>query len=185
MKEFAQFRLDTVNQCLWRHVDAGNDERILLTPKGFAVLWHLVEQAGRLVTRDELLDAVWPETRVEPAFLNNQILNIRNALGDRPKSPVFIETLSRRGYRFIAPVRDCVADANLGGDSPSRKLVGRRPALRELRDSLRKTLRNQRQIVFVTGEPGIGKTTLVDEFQRGAAAEVPGIRVVRGQCVEG
>jgi len=117
MKEFAQFRLDTVNQCLWRHVDTGMDERILLTPKGFAILWYLVEQAGRLVTRDELLDAVWPDTRVEPAVLNNQILNIRNVLGDRPKSPVFIETLPRRGYRFIAPVRDGVAGANLEDDS--------------------------------------------------------------------
>jgi len=166
-------------------MEAGNDERILLTPKAFAVLRHLVECAGRLVTQDELLDAVWPDAHVEPAVLKNQILSIRNALGDRPKSPIFIETLARRGYRFIAPVRDGVADANLGGDSLSRKLVGRQTVLGELRDSLRKVLRDQRQIVFVTGEPGIGKTTVVDEFQRQATADVPGIRIVRGQCVEG
>src|SRR6266851_206457 len=185
MKEFPPFRLDTVNQCLWRHLEAGNDERILLTPKAFAVLRHLVERAGRLVTQDELLDAVWPEAHVEPAVLKNQILSIRNALGDRPKSPVFIETLARRGYRFIASVRDDVASTNLGGDSLSRKLVGREAALGELRGALAKALRDQRQIVFITGEPGIGKTTLADEFQRQAAADVPGIRIVRGQCVEG
>jgi len=55
MKEFPPFRLDIVNQCLWRHRTRGDDERILLTPKAFAVLRHLVEHAGQLVTHDELL----------------------------------------------------------------------------------------------------------------------------------
>jgi DNA-binding winged helix-turn-helix (wHTH) protein len=72
MKEFPPFRLDTVNQCLWRHVDAGNEERILLTPKAFAVLRHLMEHARRLMTQDELLDAVWPGTFVEPAVLKTR-----------------------------------------------------------------------------------------------------------------
>jgi DNA-binding winged helix-turn-helix (wHTH) protein/tetratricopeptide (TPR) repeat protein len=185
MQEFPPFRLDTVNQCLWRQIDTENDERILLTPKAFAVLRHLVERAGRLVTNNELLDAVWPEAHVEPAVLNNQILSIRNALGDRPKNPAFIETLPRRGYRFIAPVNNALTDGNVGAVSLLRKLVGREAALSELRGSLGKASRDQRQIVFVTGEPGIGKTTLADEFQRQAAADVPGIRIVRGQCVEG
>jgi DNA-binding winged helix-turn-helix (wHTH) protein len=66
VQEFAPFRLDTLNQCLWRHMDTGNEKRILLTPKAFAVLQLLVERAGRLVTNDELLDAVWPDTNVEP-----------------------------------------------------------------------------------------------------------------------
>ena len=78
-----------------------------------------------------------------------------------------------------------MASTNLGGDSLSRKLVGREAALGELQGALAKALREQRQIVFITGEPGIGKTTLADEFQRQAAADVPGIRIVRGQCVEG
>src|SRR5713226_7259648 len=143
MKEFPPFRLDTVNQCLWRHMDTGNNERILLTPKAFAVLRHLVERAGRLVTNDELLDAVWPETHVEPAVLNNQILSIRNALGDRPKSPVFIETLPRRGYRFVAPVREGAANTDDGREPPSGELVGRQAARSELRDSLGKALRSQ------------------------------------------
>ena len=62
MKEFAQFRLDTVNQCLWRHMDTGNDERILLTPKAFAVLRHLVERAGRLVNGQMLLQVQTEES---------------------------------------------------------------------------------------------------------------------------
>jgi DNA-binding response OmpR family regulator len=53
MKVFAPFCLDAVNQCLWRRGDAAREERILLTPKAFAVLTHLVEHAGRLVTHDQ------------------------------------------------------------------------------------------------------------------------------------
>jgi len=190
VKEFPPFRMDIVNQCLWRYVEAGGDQRILLTPKAFAVLRYLVERAGLLVTPDALLDAVWPDTHVQPAVLNNQILNIRNALGDRPKSPLFIETLPRRGYRFIAPVSECATnsnpgEANGGGNSNHGRLAGRETALDGLRDALGKALRDWRQIVFIAGEIGIGKTTLVDEFQRQAAAELPGIRIARGQCVEG
>ncbi len=68
-KEFPPFRLDPVNECLWRREDAGEDERVLLTPKAFAVLAYLIEHAGRLVTQDELLDAVWPDTFVQPEVL--------------------------------------------------------------------------------------------------------------------
>ena len=66
MKEFPPFRLDVVNQCLWRHSDRGDDERILLTPKTLRLLRYLVEHARRLVTHDELLDAVWSNTHVQP-----------------------------------------------------------------------------------------------------------------------
>ena len=61
MKEFSPFRLDTVNQCLWRGRGRADEERILLTPKAFALLRYLVEHPGRLVTHDELLDALWPK----------------------------------------------------------------------------------------------------------------------------
>jgi tetratricopeptide (TPR) repeat protein len=154
-------------------------------PKAFSVLRHLVENAGRLVTQDELLDTVWRDAHVEPTVLNNQIARLRHTLGDDPRSPVFIETVSRRGYRFIAPLHDAQADANLENAPLSPKLVGRRVALGELHQALRKALKGHPQIVFITGEPGIGKTTVLDEFQRQAAAGVPGIRIGRGQCVEG
>jgi DNA-binding winged helix-turn-helix (wHTH) protein/tetratricopeptide (TPR) repeat protein len=183
--EFPPFRLDTANQCLWRVRDSAEHERIQLTPKAFGVLRHLVEHAGRLVSQDELLDAVWGHAHVEPAVLNNQILRLRHALGDHPRNPVFIETVSRRGYRFIASVHDALCDANLGNASLSPKVVGRRIVLDKLNQALSTALTGQRQIVFITGEPGIGKTTVLDEFQRQAAADVPGIRIARGQCVEG
>jgi DNA-binding winged helix-turn-helix (wHTH) protein len=185
-KEFPPFRLDLVNQCLWRRRDAEDDERILLTPKAFAVLRYLVEHAGRLVTQDELLGAVWPDTFVQPEVLKYQIADIRSKLGDHPKHPLFIETLPRRGYRFVATVMEGAPAEPVPSGSPARgRLVGRDRELGVLRACLRKALRGQRQLVFITGEPGIGKTALADEFRRQAAAEEPTLRIARGQCVEG
>ena len=101
MKSFHSFRLDSANQCLWR-----GDERAQITPKAFDVLRYMVENAGRLVTQDELLEALWPETYVNQEVLRKYILEIRKVLGDRPEKPEFIETVTKRGYRFIATVVD-------------------------------------------------------------------------------
>jgi DNA-binding winged helix-turn-helix (wHTH) protein len=64
-----------------------------LAPKVFAVLSYLVENPGRLVTQDELLEAIWPETYVQPEVLRTYILELRKVLGDRPKDPLFIATI--------------------------------------------------------------------------------------------
>jgi DNA-binding response OmpR family regulator len=186
MKVFPPFRLDLVNQCLWRRGEAGQDERLMLTPKAFAVLRYLVEHAGRLVTQDELLEAVWPDTFVQPEVLKYQIADIRSILGDCPKSPVFIETQPRRGYRFVAPVRDSGdAQSPISAAAQPGRLVGRERELDELRSCFEKVLRGERQVVFITGELGIGKTALVDEFQPQAIARQPSLLIARGQCVEG
>jgi DNA-binding winged helix-turn-helix (wHTH) protein len=186
MQEFLSFRLDPVNQCLWRRRETAHDERILLTPKAFAVLRYLVEHAGRLVTQEELLKAVWPGTYVQPEVLKSRIFEVRSALGDRPKTPQFIETRPRRGYRFIATVHDGSAAAPATPLPPAHShLVGREGVLETLRACLHRALRGQRQIVFVTGEPGIGKTAMVDAFQQQATADVPGLLLARGQCLEG
>src|SRR5207245_8679839 len=105
MREFPPFRLDTVNQCLWRG-DGAAEERILLAPRAFAVLRYLVEHPGRLVAHDELLEALWTKTYVQPEVLKSHIASIRAVLGDDARRPRFIETLSRRGYRFIAAVTE-------------------------------------------------------------------------------
>jgi DNA-binding winged helix-turn-helix (wHTH) protein len=96
---FDSFRLDFTNECLWR----GKKES-RLHPKAFAVLRHLVEHPGQLVTKETLLEAVWPKVYVADTVLSVYIAEIRKALGDNPKRPRFIETVHRRGYRFIAPV---------------------------------------------------------------------------------
>ena len=177
---FQNLRLDTVNQCVWR-----GEVRLALTPRAFAVLRYLVEHPGRLVTHDELMDALWPDSYVQPEVLRKYILEIRKALEDQAAKPVFIKTLPKRGYEFIAPVRS-ESLANLPDLNLNRpgKLAGRQPALDRLRLHLKKALRGQRQLVFVTGEAGIGKTTLIDTFLREIASQ-PNLRISRGQCIEG
>src|SRR5215470_16042268 len=127
MKSFQAFRLDEVNQCLWR-----GDTRVSLMPKPFEVL-------------------------------RRYILEIRRALGDQAGGPRFVETLTKRGYKFIAPVTESLD----GGSAVAieTKLVGRQSALNELDEYLRNALHGHRQVVFVSGETGIGKTSLVDAFQ--------------------
>ena len=101
MKSFRSFRLDVADQCLWR-----GQARVPIAPKAFDVLRYLVENPGRLVTQDEILEKLWPEIYVNPEVFRKYILDIRKTLGDRPDKPEFIETVTKRGYRFIAPVVD-------------------------------------------------------------------------------
>jgi len=96
---FGGFRLDPDNACLWRGARA-----IALTPKAFDVLHYLVTHPDRLVSKDTLLDAVWPETAISDTVVRIAIGEVRRALGDTAQAPRFIATVHRRGYRFLAPV---------------------------------------------------------------------------------
>ena len=186
MTEFPPFRLDCPNLCLWRSGDAGREERILLTPKAFAVLRYLVEHAGQLVTQEALLEAVWGGSVVETQAVKRNIREVRNALGDRPKNSVFIETLTKRGYRFIAPVSERITPNPFVPVRPAHaRLTGRDRALNDLHAGLQHAIRGERQFAFITGEPGIGKTALVDEFRRQVASTALSIRIATGQCLEG
>ena len=169
---FPPFRLDPVNEQLWRE-----NQLVPLRPKTFAVLRCLVEQAGRLVTKEELLKAVWPDTRVSDGILKGYIRDLRALLGDDSQQPRFIETVPRRGHRFIAAVTTAApvpsfefqVPSPLPSPAPSPQplaplLVGRETELAHLHSLFAKAVRGERQMVFVTGEPGIGKTTLVETF---------------------
>src|SRR5215470_4866267 len=115
MKSFKAFRLDTANHILWRD---GN--RVPIAPKAFDVLAYLVGRAGQVVTQDEILEALWPETYVNPEVLRKYILEIRKALGDRAENPEFVETVPKRGYRFIGPVVDDLVEEPLNPAPPRR-----------------------------------------------------------------
>ena len=97
--EFGPYRLDPDKRVLTR---AG--ETISLTLKATEILVLLVQNAGQLVEKDELLKEVWPNTFVEEANLSQNVFRLRRALGDERAVPRYIETVPRRGYRFIAPV---------------------------------------------------------------------------------
>jgi DNA-binding winged helix-turn-helix (wHTH) protein/predicted ATPase len=169
---------------------------IKLRPKAYAVLNQLVGHSGQLVTKEELLAAVWPETFVGDAVLKVAIRQLRDALDDDPKTPLFIETAHRRGYRFIGhiaesrePAKQEIAHDHAVSTLRDREVqlplgfVGRDKTLSLMRRALEKMLGGERQIVFVTGEAGIGKTALVDTFARFVGFD-PKIRLGRGQCLE-
>ena len=196
MKWFESFGLDTLNECLWK-----DGAQIPLPPKPFAVLRYLVDNPGRLITHDELLDALWPETYVQPQVLRTYMLDLRKALHDDAGQPRFIQTLPKRGYRFVAPVKEeLAANLPIAGAStvnpvvPTAPAATKIPALIGREQELDRLLAlgevlasGQRNVVFVTGETGIGKTALVDCFIELSCAkqECRSPRVARGQCVEG
>jgi predicted ATPase/DNA-binding winged helix-turn-helix (wHTH) protein len=190
---FDPFCLDLRNECLWE-----GQQAIKLRPKAFAVLDYLLRHPGQLVTKEELLNAVWPGTFVAEGVLKVAVRQLREVLGDDPKLPRFIETAHRRGYRFIGEVavskpmqakeqeskrtHSALGSAKLEADFPQR-VVGRDEALSRMGSWLQKMLGGERQIIFVTGEAGIGKTALVDTFAQRIAAD-GSIRFARGQCLE-
>src|SRR6266849_2069193 len=118
---FPPFRLDPDNASLWRGTTV-----VRLTPKAFAVLHCLAERHGELVTKDVLLERVWPGTVVGDAVLKVCVREIRKALGDQVSAPRFVATVHRRGYRFIAGVTDSEPRPERDGTS-ERSPVGPGP----------------------------------------------------------
>src|SRR4029450_4610685 len=126
--EFGPFRLDSVSHRLWR-----GDERVSVTPKAFDLLRYLIEHRDRVVSHPEILDALWPRTHVNPEVVKKHILEIRKALGDRSRPPVYIETFHKRGYQFVAAVRDAPVGAQAGPDlAGPGTMVGRDGAMQQL-----------------------------------------------------
>ena len=167
-------RIEAENECAWC-----GEQRLQLMPRAFAVLRHLVDHAGRLITKEELLTRVWRDAIVSDAALTTCIRDLRKALGDSSGTPRYIETVHRRGFRFIGPVAasalprlrsrpPAVAGVSSRGSfvSASRGPAwsGGTPSSRGCTRCWGGAIAGQRQLVFVTGEPGIGKTALVETF---------------------
>jgi DNA-binding winged helix-turn-helix (wHTH) protein/tetratricopeptide (TPR) repeat protein len=176
---FDAFELDEADARLKR-----DGKPVALPPKAFGVLCALARQPGVLVTKNALLDAVWGHQHVSESVLKTTISQVRAALADDAASPKYIETASRLGYRFIgdaqgqraAPMSPDVAAPHAIPDG----FVGRRDALARLQDCWRRAGEGQRQLVWVAGDAGVGKSTLLETFVRGSGAAVIG----QGQCVE-
>src|SRR5262245_65680520 len=109
---FGPFRLDVAERRLERNGDA-----IPLRLKVFDTLRVLVENAGRLVTKEELLQAVWPDAAVEENNLNHNVSILRKVLGEKATGQAFIETVPRVGYRFVAPVETGSASRSRARDA--------------------------------------------------------------------
>lgn len=150
---------------------------VKLQPKAIALLWLLLQRSGEVVSKAEILDALWPDQDVSEDALSFQVRKLRKALGDDPHEPRFIATVHRLGFRFI------------GGDERAGKLdpalasvfVGRESEITRLRSAGKQAAFDQLQVVFVTGDAGMGKTTLIQAFLDESR---PSILVGRGSCHE-
>jgi DNA-binding winged helix-turn-helix (wHTH) protein/tetratricopeptide (TPR) repeat protein len=192
---FGPFRLDAADARLLRE-----GQPVSLTPKAFDVLHYLASRPQRLVTKDELLSAVWPDVIVTDASVKVCVREIRKALDDEAKTPTYIETVHRRGYRFIGTAAlDVATPADMAVRAvtaapttehqaapaavPGYALVGRDAELQKLQECFRLASSGQRQFVFVSGGPGSGKTALAEAFLRGVGAADP-ILTLSGHCFE-
>jgi DNA-binding winged helix-turn-helix (wHTH) protein len=188
---FGRYRLAGPHGPLWQEAQV-----VPLPPKALAVLWLLASRAGQVVAKATLLDTVWAETTVSEGILTTCLRTLRSALGDDAKHPRYIATVHRVGYRFVAPVTGPGPQPAVQASGapvipfpvvpppPARPLVvGREAELACLHTCFATVLQGRRQIVFITGEAGIGKTTLVEAFLQQLGTEA-GQWVGRGQCIE-
>ncbi|HLK10843.1 MAG TPA: AAA family ATPase [Candidatus Binatia bacterium] len=174
---FGPFRLDPYGARLWK-----DDQPVPLQPRPLAVLCYLATRPGVVVGRDELLRTLWAGTVVTRAVLKVAVRAIREALGDDADAPRFLETVGRDGYRFIG-LDPVAARPRSGGPVPeATPIVGRAGDLAILHGTFARAAAGSRRIVLVTGEAGIGKTTLIERF----VAEVArgGTAAAWGQCLE-
>ena len=158
--ELPPLRLDLKGGRMWK-----GEQPIELRPKPWELMLYMARRPGELLSKQELMDAVWPDTFVSDSSLNQAVKELRKALGDDARSPRFIETVHRRGFRLMAPnERTALMAAGGENSKPSTPLFGRSMELEILVDSLETARKGRAQLVFITGEAGIGKTSLVRRF---------------------
>jgi predicted ATPase/DNA-binding winged helix-turn-helix (wHTH) protein len=170
---FGPFRLDAWQGRLWR-----GDRQIALRPRALAVLRYLAAHPGRPVPKAELAQQVWGGVHVSSTVLRVCIRDIRAALGDDASAPQYVETVGQEGYRFVGGADDIGPTV-----ARARPVVGRQREVAALQRLYAMAAGGGRQLVLLSGEAGIGKTTVVDVWLT-QLASWGGVRVGRGQCVE-
>src|SRR5215510_1021935 len=169
---FGPFHLDDAPGHLWQ-----GDQAIPLRPQSLALLRYLVEHPGRLVTKAELRQHMWAGTHVTDTVLRVSVHEIRQALGDVAAAPRYLATVGRQGYRFL--LGDAPEDAPPRTAGP---LVGRQGDVEAVEQCFQRAANGARQVVLLSGEAGIGKTTVV-ELVLARLDLGSGVRIARGQCV--
>ncbi len=197
--------IDEQNKKVWK-----GEQLLRLAKRPFEVLCYLVKHKGQLVEKAELLRTFWGAEVYEEA-LTRCMSDIRSALKEDPKSPCYLETVHGYGYCFIGPFLTVASkneepepqadsqastpneqDAALGAQNSALaphtldltlNVVGRESELERLHEWLQKALSGERQLVFVSGEAGVGKTTTVRAFLHQVVA-LGGVAIGRGQCIE-
>ena len=179
---FGLFRFNPRSGQLWRE---GSEMK--LTPRVAAVLNVLAERSQELVTKKDLFERVWGGIAVSDDALTSCIQELRGALGDDSRRPRYIETLHRRGYRLMVEASldhtsSAATQLRVSAPEPSR-LVGRFAELQELARSFDLARSGRRQLLCLTGEPGIGKSALADTFLDQLRTTHP-VEIAYGQCLD-
>jgi predicted ATPase/DNA-binding winged helix-turn-helix (wHTH) protein len=173
---------------------------VKLEPQVFNVLAYLIQHRDRVVTKEELFEQLWPGRFVSEATLTSRLMAARRAIGDRGREQRVIQTVHGRGYRFIAAVAEQLEKARESPYVPAvvpamealplaltpvrtAQAVGREAELARLHHWLQQAVGGMRQLVFVTGEAGLGKTTLVGAFLQELGGYGP-LQIAYGQCIE-
>lgn len=186
------FRVDLRAEGLWRGA-----EQIRLRTKTWQVLRYLVARPGVLVTKEQLLDAVWGDVFVSEEILTKSISELRRAFGDDPRQPRVIETVHSRGFRLLAPVeqalerdprREWAERGTVRPPAPSIRptepIFGRETELSVLGRLYAEARAGAQRTVFLTGDPGIGKTSLVQSFLAQCEREGVPFWQLSGRCLE-
>jgi len=176
---FGPFRFDVRDQRLFK-----GPTEIMLQRKPFAILRHFTAHPHRLVTRGELVEAVWGRIAMSESLVRTHVSGLRHLLGEG-----VLETVVGRGYRFLLAVETEKPEAKQSGVKHVTthrlppNLVGRSTEIDTLRQLFDAALDGKRQVILVTGDPGIGKTTVVEAFLSEVAAP-RGALIASGSCVE-
>src|SRR5882724_11159907 len=170
---FGPFRLEVGEQRLWR-----GDEELKLRRKPFAILRFLTANPLRLATQEEVVEAVWGNVVMSESLLRTHMSELRRVLGEGA-----VETVVGRGYRFLLEVEAEKLSTKVEAPATYGGLVGRSEEMDFLRQVFETVVDQKRRVIFVTGEPGIGKTTLIDAFLAQIAAPQAAL-IAMGSCVE-
>jgi len=182
--EFDDFRVDTGQFLLMK-----DGQPTAITPTVFRILLALLERPGQIVTKDELMKFVWPDSFVEEGNLNRNVSTLRKILNEKPCDHRYIETVPKTGYRFIAPVRSIdyqppagiarkAANVNVG------HIVGRDHERAELRRAYDLARQGHGGLVCLSGDAGLGKTALLDIFLDDLVQDGQTFHLARGRCSE-
>jgi DNA-binding winged helix-turn-helix (wHTH) protein len=185
---FGSFRLDTATQLLCNEKSCAR-----LAPKVYRLLLYFLLHSERLISHEELFDTVWDGRIVDDSALRLTVNSLRNALHDEIKSPRYLSTVCKRGYRFLAEVsvKECyrVTEASKTSLLHYRPYAQTSPAghkytqeLAMLQEAFQQASNGERRLVFVQGEQGIGKTALLDTFLANVQISEPA--VLRARCVQ-
>ena len=187
--EFGPFQLNPAEGSL-----VAGGEPVTLAPKPFDVLRVLVQRHGHVVLKSELMALIWPDTAVEDANLTVSVSVLRKALAQRQPGTRYIQTVPKRGYRFVQEVREIATDEldrlsdvvrAMGSPwTPARHFVGREREHASLQDASALAADGTATYVTISGEPGIGKTTFVEDFLDRIRHGDQEWFVGRGRCLE-